>query len=136
MDIRELTTERERRPAVPILQQLWTDRGETEILDWTARNDYTLFGGFVDGKLVAVAGVLLTNHLHHERQAWLYDLVVDEPHRGQGYGSKQLAHVESWAAEHDCETVALASPLAKESVHDYYESRDYEKWGYVLEGDL
>jgi len=136
MNIGELTTEQERRPAVPILQQLWSDRAETEILDWTATDDYTLFGGFVDGDLVAVAGVLLTNHPHHERQAWLYDLVVDEPHREQGYGNELLRYVENWALEEECAAVALASPLAKEGVHEYYENRDYEKWGYVLEREL
>jgi GNAT superfamily N-acetyltransferase len=152
MEVRELTTETERQRAVPLLRQLWSDADPAAILAWTGEDDYTLLGGFVDSEalrtskeasgatataeLVAVAGVLVRDVLHHERHAWLYDLVVDEPHRGDGFGSELLEHVESWARERDCASVALASPLAKEDVHRYYEARDYERWGYVIEKEL
>ncbi|MCT9094944.1 GNAT family N-acetyltransferase [Haloarchaeobius sp. HME9146] len=136
MDIRELTAESERREAVPILQQLWGDATRPEILDWTGEDDYHLFGQFVDGELVGVAGVLVRQVLHHDRHAWLYDLVVDEAHRGAGHGTALVEFVEDWAREQDCEHVALASPLAKEGVHEYYEDLDYEKWGYVVEKEL
>lgn len=133
MEIRELAAEAERRKAVPILRQLWSDSDPEEVLAWTGAEDYTLLGGFVEGELVAVAGVLLAKHLHHVRVAWLYDLVVDEPRRGEGLGAELVDHVEAWARERDCEAVALASPLAKEGIHEFYEERGYERWGYVVE---
>jgi len=136
MEIRELTTTAERREAVPILRQLWTSRDPEDVLAWTGAEDYHLFGGHVDDELVAVAGVLVREVLHHERHAWLYDLVVDKPRRGQGHGSELLSFVEEWAQEQDCVAVALASPLAKEGVHEYYDGRDYETWGYVIEKEL
>lgn len=136
MNVRELTTEAERRETVPILQQLWTGKSTDEILAWTGEEDYRLFGGFVEGELVAVAGVLEANVLHHARHAWLYDLVVDEPHRGRGYGGAMVDHVEAWADERGCEYVALASPRSKDEVHRFYDRQDYEKWGYVLEKRL
>jgi GNAT superfamily N-acetyltransferase len=136
MEIRELRDEPERREAVPILQQLWSDAEPNEVLEWTSAEDYHLFGGFVTGELVGVAGVLVTNHLHHVRHAWLYDLVVDEAWREQGYGTELVEFVEDWAEERGCEAVALASPLAKEGTHQYYENRDYEKWGYIIEKPL
>jgi len=37
------------------------------------------------------------------------------------------------ATEQDCETVSLASPLAKEAVHEFYADRGYERWGYIFE---
>lgn len=135
-DIRELTTEPERQGAVEILRQLWSDTDPEEVLAWTGADDYHCFGGFVDGELVAVAGVSIESVLHHARHAWLADLVVDESRRGQGYGTELLGFVEEWAAERDCEYVALASPLAKEQVHEYYEGNEYEKWGYVIETEL
>ncbi|AEH36155.1 GNAT family N-acetyltransferase [Halopiger xanaduensis] len=149
LDIRELTTSAERREAVPILRQLWTDRSPDEVLAWTGDEQYRLFGGYVDDgsdvadadetgresepELVAVAGVLVTHVLHHTRRAWLYDLVVDEPRRGQGYGTVMLEEVESWADEQGCDAVALASPRSKEATHEFYEARGYERWGYVIE---
>ena len=136
MEIRELTTTAQRREAVPILRQLWSDADPDDVLEWTGEDEYHLFGGFVDGDLVGVAGVLVANHLHHARHAWLYDLVVDEPRRGEGYGTDLVEFVESWAADRDCESVALASPLAKTDVHEYYADLDFEKWGYVIEKEL
>jgi len=136
MDIRELGAEADRREAVPVLQQLWSEKTTDEILAWTGEDDYHLFGGFVEGDLVAVAGVLESHLLHHTRHAWLYDLVVDEPHREQGYGTALLDHVEDWAREAGCASVALASPLAKTETHQFYEQADYERWGYVLETEL
>lgn len=135
-DIRELTTEAERREAVPILRQLWTDDSPRDVLAWTGEDDYHCLGAFADGDLVGVAGVLVRDVLHHERHAWLYDLIVDEQRRGEGHGTALVEFVEDWARERDCKRVALASPLAKEAVHDYYQSRDYERWGYVVEKEL
>ena len=136
MKIRELTTDSERQDAVPIVQQLWSDSDESEILEWTGDDDYHLFGGFVDGNLVGVAGVLVGEFLHHARHAWLYDLVVDEPHRCEGCGTELVRYVETWASDRDCEYLALASPLAKTGVHEYYEGLEFEKWGYVIETEL
>lgn len=136
VEIRELTAESERREAVPILRQLWSDATPAEVVDWTGDDEYHLFGGFVDCELVGVAGVLVKHVLHHARHAWLYDLVVDDAHRRQGYGTVLAEFVEDWAVARDCESVALASPLGKEQTHEYYNNLDYEKWGYVLETEL
>lgn len=136
MNIRKLTNESERREAVPILRQLWSDADRDDVLEWTGDGEYHLFGGFVDGELVGVAGILVTHVVHHARHAWLYDLVVDDSHREEGYGTRLVEFVEEWANERNCEYVALASPLAKEGVHQYYENRDYKKWGYLIEKRL
>lgn len=136
MEITELTEMSERREAVPILRQLWTQFDPEEVEEWTADDDYHLFGGYVDGELVGVAGVLVRHHLHHVRHAWLYDLVVDEPERGHGFGTELVQFVEEWAGDRDCEYVALASPVSKGDVHEFYEDLDYERSMYVVEKEL
>ncbi|RQG91153.1 GNAT family N-acetyltransferase [Natrarchaeobius halalkaliphilus] len=136
MTIRTLADESERDAAVAILRQLWSDADPEDILEWTENDDYHLFGRFEDDELVGVAGVLVRDVLHHACHAWLYDLVVDEPRRGEGHGSALIEFVEEWAADNDCEYVALASPLEKADVHQYYEDREYERWGYVIEKPL
>lgn len=136
MDIRELTSEADRRRAVPILRQLWVDAPPPDVLAWTGDDDYHLFGGTVDGDLVGVAGVLDTDFLHHAHHAWLYDLVVDDAHRDRGYGTRLVRFVEDWARERDCAYVALASPIARDDVHDYYGDRGYARWGYIIEKEL
>lgn len=134
--IRELASDAERRDAVPILRELWTDRDPAAVLEWLGRDEYRAFGRFADGDLVGVTGVQIQSLLHHRRGAWLVDLVVAESRRDEGHGSELLEFVQSWAAEQDCEYVALASPLEKESVHDYYDARDLKAWGYVIETEV
>ncbi|WP_424019643.1 GNAT family N-acetyltransferase [Halorientalis pallida] len=136
MDVRELTAESERRAAVPILRQLWRDESPEDVLAWTGEDEYRLFGGFLGDDLICVAGVLEQRHLHHERHAWLYDLVVDEPHRGAGHGRSMVEFVEEWAEKQGCVSISLASPLDKEGVHEFYERLDYDEWGYVIEKRL
>jgi GNAT superfamily N-acetyltransferase len=121
---------------VPILRQLWTDRDPEAVLEWTREGDYRLFGRFAADALVAVAGVQVQSLLHYRRGAWLLDSVVDEPHRGDGHGAAMMDFVESRAAERDCENVALASPLEKGAVHEFYPEQDYEQWGYAVETDI
>ncbi|WP_435361943.1 GNAT family N-acetyltransferase [Haloarchaeobius sp. DFWS5] len=58
---------------------------------------------------------------------WLYDLVVDESHRAEGYGTLFVEFVEQWADERGCEYVILASSREKVGVHRYYQNRNYEK---------
>ncbi|MCU4741489.1 GNAT family N-acetyltransferase [Natronoglomus mannanivorans] len=135
METRKLEAD-ERPDAVALLRQLWTDREPDEVLEWAATEGYHLFGRFDGDELVGFAGVLECELLHHTTHAWLYDLVVDEPRRGEGHGTALLEFVERWASDRGCEYVALASPLAKEEVHEFYETRSYEKWGYVLETEL
>lgn len=134
--IRKLADESTRREAVSLLGQLWTEFSERELFEWTGRDDYHLFGCFADGELVGVAGALVREVLHHRRHLWLYDLVVDEPRRGEGYGTELVAHVERWAEDRGCAFVALASPLRKELTHEFYQERGYERWGYVIEKEL
>ncbi|MEY7850239.1 GNAT family N-acetyltransferase [Natrarchaeobius sp. A-rgal3] len=136
MDVRELTEPDERREAIPTLRQLWTDRAPAEVLEWTGEEEYRLVGGFLEGELIAVAGVVVTDVLHHTTHAWLSDLVVDETHRGEGHGTDLLSHLEGWAAGRDCTHLALASPLEKTSTHRFYAKQGYEKWGYVIETEL
>ncbi|MFB6194710.1 MAG: GNAT family N-acetyltransferase [Haloplanus sp.] len=136
MKIRELTAENERREAVPILRQLWGHKTPEEVFKWTGGDDYYLFGGFVDDELVAVAGVLERHVLHHVQHAWLYDLVVDDSQRGQGYGASIVDHVETWAEDRGCDYVSLACPFDNQDAHKFYESIDYEKWGHVIEKEL
>ena len=136
MEIRELTSETARHEAVPILRQLWIDTDPTDVLEWTGDEAYHLFGRFDEQTLVGVAGVRLEGVLHHARHAWLSDLVVDDARRGEGHGTALLEFVEEWARDHDCTSIALASPLEKHDVHEYYEHLEYERWGYVLERAL
>jgi GNAT superfamily N-acetyltransferase len=142
MRVEELTTDEQWDAAVPILRQLWSHEDEAFVRGFRDEDDYRPFGLYddVDGageaKLVAVAGISIQRVLHHHRHAWIHDLVVDEPLRGQGYGAELLAWVEEWAAGRDCEYVALANVLDNDDGLAFYEREGMDRWGYVVEKDL
>ena len=151
--VEELESEAEWGAAVPILRQLWTDADEEFVRSWADEEDYRLFGllvedggdaadsvgaedGAPDEELVAVAGISVQRVVHHARHAWVHDFVVDEAHRGQGYGAELLSFVGTWAKERDCEYVELAVVEGNDAALDFYESEGMEKWGAIVETEL
>lgn len=70
----ELTTDAAWDEAVPILRQLWTEKGDQEVRSWREEDEYRLLGYYVDDELVGVAGVYLQVVLFHERTGWIHDL--------------------------------------------------------------
>jgi GNAT superfamily N-acetyltransferase len=130
--VAELTTDAEWDRAVPIIQQLWADKSRAEILDWR-EEDYRLLGLFVDDELVGIAGLYLQVVLHHQWTGWIHDLVVDEAHRSQGYGAELLAAATEWAAERDCETVALVNTVDNDEATRFYEEEMERRFGSVYE---
>lgn len=132
----ELETDAEWDEAVPILAQLWSHVDPSVVRSWRDEPGYRPFGLSDDGELVAVAGVSIRRVLHHARQAWIHDLVVDEAHRSEGYGSEVLDRIARWARQRDCEYVALANRLGNEDALRFYEANGMERWGYVVETEL
>jgi GNAT superfamily N-acetyltransferase len=145
-EVRELTTDAEWDAAVPILRQLWSHVDDAFVREWREEDDYRLFGlseradaagdGGADDAPVAVAGVSVQRVLHHERHLWVHDFVVDEPRRGEGFGSELLDWLDGWARERDCEHLALACWDDNDAGREFYESEGLAVWGQVLERDL
>jgi GNAT superfamily N-acetyltransferase len=148
-EVWELTTDGEWDEAVPILRQLWSHVDDEFVYGWRDEDDYRLFGLYEtgedaadatdagpDGALVAVAGVSVQRVLHHERHLWVHDFVVDEPRRGEGYGTELLDWLDEWARDRDCENLALACWADNDAGREFYESRGLEVWGQVMEREL
>ncbi|MFB1064555.1 GNAT family N-acetyltransferase [Natrinema sp. H-ect4] len=128
-DIREVTTESERRAAFPVLVQL-RDHLDVEsflaLFEEMREEGYRLFARYVDGEPVAVAGVKIATNFYLGRHVYVYDLVTDEDERSKGHGERLLSFVHEWAAENDCDAVELESGQWREDAHRFYT----EKMGY------
>jgi ribosomal protein S18 acetylase RimI-like enzyme len=57
--------------------------------------------------------------------AWIYDIAIDEEHRGKGYGRALLNGLEQVAREHGLESIALNVFAGND-----YARRLYERAGY------
>lgn len=144
VQIDELTTEAAWEDAFPLMMQLWEDAPreftEEAFLDFIQAlrqtESYRLFGLFEDDMLVAVAGVSIRMSAWYGRYLWVYDLVTDASHRSNGYGEQLLSFLKQWAADHDCETIALASAVEREDSHRFYESLGMNRSSYVFKQTL
>jgi GNAT superfamily N-acetyltransferase len=139
MQIAAVTSADERAAVFPVLQQLRDHldfESFEELYEPMAQEGYRLFAGYVDDEPVAVAGVTVSTNLYLGRHAYVYDLVVDEDRRSEGYGAEILEYVHEWAADNDCAAVELESGLWREDAHRFYLDLGYEKYCYSFKHDL
>jgi GNAT superfamily N-acetyltransferase len=138
-NIAEITTEAELREAYPVMEQLRPVGEETflEVVEtMREESDYRLFALREDGAIRGLAGIVVEVNLYHGKHAWIHDLVVDEPYRGEGYGSRLLSWADQWAEARDCSCVELASGLWRDEAHAFYEDNGMEKYCYTFKKDL
>ncbi|WP_254533872.1 GNAT family N-acetyltransferase [Natrinema gelatinilyticum] len=139
-EIREVTSDADRRDVFPILVQLRDHLDEEsyfELLEEMRAEGYRLFARFVDDEPVAVAGVTIATNFYLGRHAYVYDLVTTAEERSNGHGERLLEFVHEWAAENDCDAVELESGLWRDDAHRFYTDRmGYEKYCYSFVYDL
>ena len=58
--------------------------------------------------------------------AWIYDLAIDEEHRGKGYGRALLNGLEQVAREHNLESIALNVFAGNDYARQLYERAGYK----------
>lgn len=137
--VRELSTTLEFREAYPVLSQLrdhLTEAAFLEQLDAMRDDGYRLFALFDDGDVVAVVGLVVRRNFFCHRHVFVEDLVTDEQHRGEGYGSRLLEYVHEFAREQSCSYVELESGLWREQAHEFYEDQGYDKVCYSFRRDV
>jgi ribosomal protein S18 acetylase RimI-like enzyme len=58
--------------------------------------------------------------------AWIYDIAIDEEHRGKGYGRALLNGLEQVAREHNLDSIALNVSAGNDYARRLYERAGYE----------
>ncbi|MDP9200513.1 MAG: GNAT family N-acetyltransferase [Gemmatimonadota bacterium] len=123
----------------PILSELLAQLGypatESEIPDRLAAiATFPAAAAFVAtnryGEVVGLITAHLIPSIHDNGPvAWLTTLVVLEDARGAGIGSTLVRHVERWAVEKGAKRLSVTSGFQRQSTHEFYEKRDYERTG-------
>jgi GNAT superfamily N-acetyltransferase len=139
-NIERLTDEDEIREAYPVMKQLRPIEEETFLETYEkmrAESGYQLYAlRSATDEIRALAGLVVETNMYHGKHAWVHELVVDEPHRGNGYGAEFLSWIESWAESRDCSCVELASGLWRDQAHEFYDKEGMEKYCYTFKKDL
>jgi GNAT superfamily N-acetyltransferase len=112
VEVRELATDAEIIAAYPLARQLRDRIREETFLAEVRRQEnqgYRLFGGFEDGRLVALAGVRRSHTLSRGEHLFVDDLVTAENVRWRGHGRAMLDWISERAAAEGIPRVYLDS---------------------------
>jgi len=91
---------------------------------------YLALGGFLDGRLVAFAGVWIATKIWCGRYLEVDNFVVHPEHRSAGHGTRLMRHLEQVARERECNLLVLDSYTSNHSSHRLYHRLGYEIWGF------
>jgi len=131
------------RPAIPadapilseLLAQLGYPASDSDIPDrLQALAGFPSAAAFVAtnryGEVVGLITAQVIPSIHdNEPIGWLTTLVVLEDAREAGIGSALVRHVEEWAVKKGVKRLSVTSGIQRQSTHEFYEKRDYERTG-------
>ena len=127
LEVRELTTDAEIGSAYSLARQLRDRVREETFLSEVRRqatDGYRLYGGYEEGRLVALAGVRRSHTLSRGEHLFVDDLVTDERARGRGHGRTMLEWLGFQAAGQGIPRIYLDSRAAAKGF--------YERIGYTF----
>jgi len=134
MQIRELDL-KELEDVYPLISQLRVELSykEFEDLIYDMRYmEYKMIGILEGEKLLSYAGVAVQTNLYHKHHLYVFDLVTDKKHRGQGYGKMMLEYLKDYAKMGMCENIVLSSGFQREEAHKFYEKNGFSKKSFVF----
>lgn len=139
--IAELTTVDEWREAFPVMRELRSHLDEESFLhllkEMRTESDYRLFALREAGKIVALAGAVVTTNLYNGRHLFIHELVTRAECRSQGYGERLLSFLHRWGREKKCTRAVLSSNLVRRDAHRFYEEKmGYKKVSFVFRREL
>ena len=121
MEVRQLDADADLTAAFPLMAQLRPHLKSAEFVSIIRRQSadgYRLFGGFDDGRLVALAGLRATQNLSVGPHLYVDDLVTDESLRGRGHGTAMIHWIRSHARDSGLPWVCLDS---RDTARGFYE---------------
>lgn len=129
--IREALSDRDYHRAYPLILQLIPnlDMGTYTQRAFVARaTGYRMFIAEKGAEVVGVIGTVPNHNIHDGFVMYIEHIVVDEKHRGYGYGRLLLEFAEQRTLEEGCTLVQL------DTDEDSDAHRIYERHGYVRTG--
>jgi GNAT superfamily N-acetyltransferase len=127
MNIRVIATEADIAAAFPLMHELrerLTPETFVEVVRQQRRDGYVMAGGYVDGKLVTLAGFREGRTLSRGPHLFVDDLVTDPLERGKGHGQAMVVWLRRRAAEMNLPVVWLDSRVTAKGF--------YERCGFTM----
>ncbi len=136
--IREALSDRDYHRAYPLILQLIPDldMGTYTRRAFVARaTGYRMFIAEKGNEVVGVIGTVPNHNIHDGFVMYIEHIVVDEIHRGLGYGRLLLEFAEARTLEEGCTLIQLDTDEGSDS-HRIYEGQGYVRTGKYYEKNL
>jgi len=129
------------RPLAVLMSQLGYPSTEDEMADRLRlilpRSDYLMAVAVREGQVVGVVGALIGLYLEmNGRYGRVTALSVAADHRGQGIGTRLLAHAESWLGTGGATACIVNSGSHRADAHRFYQRKGYQATGVRFHKDL
>ena len=131
-NVREARSDADYHRAYPVIRQLipGLDMQTYAQRVFVARaTGYRMFMAELENEVVGVIGIVPNHNLHDGYVTYIEHVVIDEAHRGHGYGTALIEFAEQRAREEGCKLIELDTDLG----HDAAENL-YAKSGYIYIG--
>ena len=123
----------------PLFEQLWPNKAlnRTELnkvfnRGITSETD-VLLCAVLDNEILGFCAYAIVNNLWQEGYiSYIYAMVIDEKHRGKGFGSKLLNEAIDKSKQQGMKRVELDSGFQREKAHQFYTKLGFENRAYLF----
>lgn len=132
MVVREARSDADYHRAYPIIHQLFPhlDMQTYARRVFVARaTGYRMFVAQIGGEVVGVIGIMPNHNIHDGFVTYIEHVVVEESHRGQGYGAQLIKFAESRAMEEGCKLLELDTDIGAEDAERLYQRNGFYRSG-------
>ena len=110
-----------------LAQSYWAKERPIEAIEMSVRNS-DCYGVYLKGEQIGVARVVSDN----ATVFWLCDVIIDEKHRGKGFGSQLITEVIEDSKRKGMKRVELDSAFHREKAHLFYAKLGFEKRAFLF----
>ncbi len=122
-----------------LLEQLWPNKklNKAEMNQVFSRAVLSttdeLFCAVLNGKVIGFCSYAILNNFWQEGYvSYVNAMVIDEKHRGEGYGSKMIQEVIEKSKKQGMKMVELDSGFHREKAHEFYVKLGFDKRAYTF----
>ena len=89
-------------------------------------DENVVFVAEINGTIIGWVHAHIYNLLVDDPEIEIGGLIVDESMRGRGIGEQLMKAAETWAGEHNCNSIYLRSNTIRTRAHEFYKRIGYE----------
>jgi GNAT superfamily N-acetyltransferase len=139
LSVREARSDEDYHRAYPVIRQLipGLDMQTYAQRVFVARaTGYRMFMAESDGEVMGVIGIVPNHNLHDGYVTYIEHVVIDEKHRGHGYGTALIEFAEQRAREEGCKLIELDTDLGHDAAENLYRKSGYTYIGKYHQKEL